>query len=612
MRWIQALVLGFLCTTACASTTSSTWPVHVKLRDASQPGGRSLQIYDTPQYGMAAGSGAGHYVIVFDSSDGPAVNGHKALDHTYYMVTAATHENSTTHIADQWDFSCFYYSGDTVSTTGGPFVFTGTLSDPGWVYYGFQLGYNSSTGVWTKSATGKTRPDLTWSEALPQLKLKGAGPGGADLTGSDCLTDFETSQFNYMCNFTAGVTGAQAARLKWHTIATAICSTFTTDPNASTAITHYWSIDDGAAIPASGLSVKNLGETITTTSPYTNRTYIGAFEFFELWDFISSHSVNPLTFVPVPLPPLEGFPDSDGSVWWKDPQIRAVPNWILDTTYNWQRLQALTPTDPTPPSWYPKTDTGTGTGTGTGTDTATGTGTEVGTGTGTGTGSATGTATSTGTGTGTGSVTGTGTGTNTATGTGTGTSSSTATSTSTGTGTTTGTGTGTSTGTGTGTGSGTSSGTGTGTGTGSGTGTGTGTGTGNFTSTGTGTGTGTFTYTGPPASDFPDSPLPPGSGSASPNSGVMPGDPMATFSHLVSSWDGWSPTSQTAATIQISVPLPGHPNAPFTYTLSSLPDTSTSWGASLNVLRLLFRTFLTALLLYKFFQRCYAVLVKVS
>ena len=110
--------------------------------------------------------------------------------------------------------------------------------------------------------------------------------------------------------------------------------------------------------------------------------------------------------------------------------------------------------------------------------------------------------------------------------------------------------------------------------------------------------------------DFTSSGLPSGAGSATPASGgTLPGNAGTTFAGLCGSWASFAPTSQTPATVTFAVHLPGHEDAT-SYSISSIPDTGTTWGTALNAVRLLFRSFCALLILWKFFDRVYGLLLR--
>jgi hypothetical protein len=94
----------------------------------------------------------------------------------------------------------------------------------------------------------------------------------------------------------------------------------------------------------------------------------------------------------------------------------------------------------------------------------------------------------------------------------------------------------------------------------------------------------------------------------SPGAGTQPGNAGSTFAALVGSWASLAPNAQTAATVSFPIPIPGIGIQNFTF--SSIPDSSTPYGTALNTLRLVLRSFLMILLLYKFFRRIYGDLVK--
>jgi len=94
----------------------------------------------------------------------------------------------------------------------------------------------------------------------------------------------------------------------------------------------------------------------------------------------------------------------------------------------------------------------------------------------------------------------------------------------------------------------------------------------------------------------------------SPGAGTQPGNAGATFATLVGSWASLAPNAQTAATVTFPIPIPG--NGIQNFTFSSIPDSSTPFGAAMNTMRLILRSFLLALLLFKFFKRIYGDLSK--
>lgn len=110
---------------------------------------------------------------------------------------------------------------------------------------------------------------------------------------------------------------------------------------------------------------------------------------------------------------------------------------------------------------------------------------------------------------------------------------------------------------------------------------------------------------GNPVPPDPGPPDPPGGGDPpggpyDPGGGTIPGSPGSLFASFLFDWSSVFPGSAQPVTVDMPYKLPGQEWD--AWELSSYPDTTTTWGNLLNILRVTFRTLFVFVIAFKFAQ----------